>query len=126
MRTGSSSRGQVPTVKLNERQRELLEYLDEERWKTPMDVGGRDGSHHSATLTQLANKGLAERKKIHMLYCPNGTTYRIDRHGVTTEGHPPYEGCRCKGHCRYRRTPAGTALIAAAENDNAGTRKHRR
>lgn len=32
-------------------------------WVRPMDVGGRDASHHSATLNKLVRLGLAERKR---------------------------------------------------------------
>src|ERR1700746_2234318 len=100
---------------LTERQRELLRWLDDEAFRTPMDLGGTNGSHHSATLAQLARKGLAERKKLHAIYCPNGSTQRkklVDGYRWEyTEGHPPYEGCRCKGSCRYRRTPAGTKVV---------------
>lgn len=61
---------------LSELERELLESLTDE-WVRPMDVGGTDGSHHSATLTRLVRYGLAERK----------------RHYVGVSG----------GHWRYRR-----------------------
>lgn len=30
---------------------------------TPLDVGGHNGSHHSATLTASVKKGLAEHRK---------------------------------------------------------------
>lgn len=75
-----------------------------------MDIGARDGSHHSVTLAQLAKKGLAERKKLHAIYCYNGTTQRqklVDNRWVVTDGRPPSTGCCCKGSCRYRITPAG-------------------
>lgn len=32
-------------------------------WLTPMFCGGKDGSHHSATLKTLVRKRLAERKQ---------------------------------------------------------------
>ena len=31
-------------------------------WFRPMDVGGRDGSHHSYTLKRLVKKGFAEMR----------------------------------------------------------------
>lgn len=62
------------------------------RWCRPMDLGAFDGSHHSATLTRLARKGVVERKKIHAIYCYFGTTRNGKR--VTR--------CCCKGHCEYR------------------------
>ena len=49
-------------VVLTWRQRDVLECLDAQRWLRPMAVGGRDASHHSATLAALVRKGLAERK----------------------------------------------------------------
>jgi hypothetical protein len=33
------------------------------QWAKPMDVGGRDGSHHSYTLGKLVTKGLAEKRQ---------------------------------------------------------------
>lgn len=48
--------------KMTERQFTILRDLDDERWMRPMDVGGRDASHHSATMAQLVRKGLAERR----------------------------------------------------------------
>jgi hypothetical protein len=47
---------------LTTRQRDLLYHqLSDRAWYTPMLMGGTDRSHHSATLTQLVRKGLAER-----------------------------------------------------------------
>lgn len=80
-----------------------------------MDIGARDSSHHSATLARLAKKELVERKKLHAIYCYNGTTQRhsrIDGRWVTTDGHPPSKACCCKGSCRYRISPTGRALVA--------------
>lgn len=56
---------------LTERDREVLGALavakeiraDWKGWLTPMYVGGRDASHHSATLAKLVRRGLAERKE---------------------------------------------------------------
>ena len=31
-------------------------------WARPMDIGARDGSHHTTTLRSLVKKGLAERR----------------------------------------------------------------
>lgn len=31
-------------------------------WWRPMDFGGHDGSHHSATATRLARRGLVSRR----------------------------------------------------------------
>jgi len=79
-----------------------------------MDIGGRDGSHHSVTLAQLADRGLAERKKLHAIYCHHGSTQRhklVDGRWVTTDGHPPSMKCNCKGSCRYQVTTAGKEAI---------------
>ncbi len=102
------------TITLTERQRDVLRWLEDEEFRTPRSVGGTDGSHHSATLERLAQRGLAERKKFHAIHCPHGSTQRsklVNNRWVDTDGHPPYEGCRCKGSCRYRRTPAGRAAL---------------
>lgn len=60
-------------------------YLDvqpsSEGWVMPMDCGGFNGSHHSATLKKLSDRGLADRKK--------------------------YGSPRQKGSCRYRINEAG-------------------
>lgn len=49
-------------MKLTPRQEEVLNELPDEGWWRPMDIGGRDGSDHSAVLASLVKKGLAERK----------------------------------------------------------------
>lgn len=95
---------------LSPRALELLRWLDDRDWKRPMDVGGRDGSHHSATLARLVRQGFADRRKFHAIHCAHGSTHRrklINNRWEYTEGHPPYAGCTCKGHCRYRRTRLG-------------------
>lgn len=55
------------TAKLSERQRELLTKIqhmgfEPGEWFRPMDVGGRDGSDHSAVLAQLSKKGLLDMR----------------------------------------------------------------
>ena len=53
---------------LSDREREVLNELcgsvgpRRDGWVTPMWVGGKDASHHSATLAKLTRKGLAERR----------------------------------------------------------------
>lgn len=79
---------------ITKRQRDVLRDLSVTEFLRPMDVGGRDGSHHSATLAQLAKLGLVERKKLHAIYCP---------HGSSREDGTISTGCRCKGSCTYRR-----------------------
>lgn len=65
-------------------------------WATPMDFGGSDGSHHSATARRLAQMGLIDRYK-------NG---RINTFKS-----------RNKGSCCYRINAAGIALLAALNPD---------
>jgi hypothetical protein len=96
---------------LSDRQRDVLDSLAiHGDWARPMDIGARDGSHHSATLSRLARQGLVERKKLHAIYCPNGSTHRQKLVGIRwiiTDGHPPSTACRCKGSCHYRITTTG-------------------
>jgi hypothetical protein len=75
----------IRRVLLTTRQRDLLYHqLDDERWSTPMMLGGTDGSHHSATLAQLVRKGLAERS---------------------------LRGGHTRNVWRYRRTPLGLLAV---------------
>lgn len=37
--------------------------MEGHKWVRPMDIGGSDGSHHSATLKRLIRRGIVERKK---------------------------------------------------------------
>jgi hypothetical protein len=62
---------------LTERDQETLNEVPTDEWVRPMDIGGRDSSHHSATLRKLVRYGLVEQK----------------RHYVGLSG----------GHWRYRR-----------------------
>jgi hypothetical protein len=48
---------------LTERDHEVLASLDSEQFLRPMDIGGTDSSHHSATLAKLARYGLVEQKR---------------------------------------------------------------
>lgn len=52
---------------LSEREKEVAESLwvfgRGREWARPMDIGGRDASHHSMTLARLSKKGLVERKE---------------------------------------------------------------
>jgi len=47
---------------LTELERDVLDCLGDE-WVRPMDIGGRDASHHSRTLARLVRMGLVERKR---------------------------------------------------------------
>lgn len=72
-------------IRLTARQRDLLYHqLADDYWLTPMKLGGTDGSHHSATLAQLARKGLVERRS---------------------------RGGHTRNAWEYRRTPAGKAAV---------------
>ena len=48
---------------LTDRDREVLGELPIVAWVRPMDVGGTNSSHHSATLRKLVRYGLAEQKR---------------------------------------------------------------
>lgn len=102
-------------MKLTPRQLDVLDSLKVfGAWARPMDIGARDSSHHSATLSGLAGHGLIERKKLHAIYCYNGSTSRkklIDNRWIITNDHPPSTACCCKGSCRYKITPAGRRLL---------------
>lgn len=111
--------------RLSDRQRDLLHSLARyDGWARPMDIGARDGSHHSATLSQLARQGLVERKKLHAIYCCHGSTHRqtlVNNRHVITSGHPPSTKCCCKGSCRYKITPAGREAVKVAANTDGQT-----
>ena len=52
---------------LTARQRDVLDSLaiyggDSREWARPMDIGARDGSHHTGTLRTLIRKKLVERR----------------------------------------------------------------
>lgn len=53
----------------------------------PMDIGGSDGSHHSATLKRLSERGLVERKRrgtlANYLNSRGSYCYRITPEGIT-------------------------------------------
>lgn len=60
-------------------------------WAAPIDFGGTNGSHHSATATALAKRGLVDRYK---------------------NGRVNYFKSRNKGSCGYRINAAGLAYLA--------------
>ena len=49
------------------------------QWAKPMDVGGRDGSHHSYTLSRLVAKGLVERRPRGAASLRGSWQYRVKR-----------------------------------------------
>lgn len=77
--------------------RDQLDVLDQvcEQWLRPMDMGGRDGSNHSAILSALVRKGLVERKQRggHIASARGSYLYRItaDGQAARSEAHQPGE-----------------------------------
>lgn len=63
-------------------------------WAAPIDFGGTNGSHHSATATRLAKMGLVDRYK---------------------GGKVNYFQSRYKGSCGYRINDAGRAWLAQSK-----------
>ena len=63
--------------KLTDRDKQVLNSLRRkgDQWCRPMDVGGWDASHHSATLAKLYKLGFAERKT-YFAWCRNVHKYR--------------------------------------------------
>lgn len=55
-------------------------------WATPMMVGGRDASHHSATLGQLVRCGLAERRRRNTLANAIGSRRGSWEYRITSRG----------------------------------------
>jgi len=92
-------------LRISDRQQEVLRSLiDLDGWARPMDVGGRDQSHHSRTLMQLVGLQLAETMKLHAIYCPFGTHY-IHENGKIKRVRKPIKLCRCKGSRKFRVLP---------------------
>jgi hypothetical protein len=72
----------TPTVKLTDLQRYVLEYVTD-RWQRPLDMGGHDGSSHSAVLAALVRKGLVEkRQRGGLAYYRGSYVYRLTPAGV--------------------------------------------
>lgn len=86
---------------LTDRQFAILRDLDDENWMRPMDVGGRDASHHSATLAQLVRKGLAERRT-------RGSD-RSFEYRRTVAGYTAAVGSRPSVRLRMQRWPGSIA-----------------
>lgn len=94
-------------VTLTDRQRTLLRWLDDEAYRTPMDLGGRDGSHHSRTLRQLVSKGYATRRvRGSLLNQIRGAEYYA--YLSTRKRHRS----AARGSYDYRRTVAGKKALA--------------
>lgn len=97
---------------MNERERELLvelkSWLDDtdhgrKGWVTPMQVGGRDSSHHSATLRTLVGRGLVEVRQT------GGTVIATGRDAFA-QTKPRH---MIRGSRRYRITKAGIEALTA-------------
>lgn len=53
-----------PQPAMTDREREVLrEFPSNADWQRPMDVGGRDGTDHSAVIMRLVQKGYVEMKE---------------------------------------------------------------
>lgn len=67
---------------VSERDLEVLRDLcSQSDWARPMDCGGTDSSHHSATLARLVRWGFAERKRRAGWTRPSWL-YRITGNGI--------------------------------------------
>ncbi|MDF2506248.1 MAG: hypothetical protein K0Q52_107 [Microbacterium sp.] len=76
-------------MKLTELQLEVLDQVGT-RWLRPMDMGARDGSHHSAVLAALVRKGLVERtQRGGLAYARGSYVYRITTQGLATRANAP-------------------------------------
>jgi hypothetical protein len=93
------------------RQRQLLVSLAlYDGWARPMDVGGRDGSHHTTTLRSLVKKSLVERRvRNSLLNMVRGHEEGYEnlakaRRGRKWPGAP-------RGSYEYRITDAGRVVV---------------
>lgn len=56
-------------------------------WVRPMDIGGGDGTHHSAVLSQLEHRGLVESKpRMGVLAARGSKLYRLTPAGLIAGG----------------------------------------
>ena len=95
-----------PASELSDLQLEVLRDLEyavrnnQGRRIAPIDLGGQDGSHHSATLAQLCKKGLATRRK-HVFF--GDCSCKV--------GPEAMFGHRCRGSFSYGITAAGIEAV---------------
>ena len=98
-------------MSLSEKKLECLSGLKawDGEWVRPMDVGGRDASHHAATLRQLALAGLAEcrRRGMNKVLTIDELKALKGRFGRRGRGMPKL----------YRITEAGRAALSAETSD---------
>lgn len=80
--------------RLSEREADVLMTMaGSDYWVRPMDIGGSDASHHSATLRRLVSRGYVERRR-----------------RSATSSRPSYE---------YRITDAGNAAARAEATERS-------
>lgn len=67
---------------MSREEREILEDLAlSGGWLRPMDLGGRDGSYHSAALARMVKRGWVERENRHAWGIRPAYRYRITKDG---------------------------------------------
>jgi hypothetical protein len=76
--------------------------VETQAWGTTQDCGGTNGSHHSATLVQLAKRGLCDRLKGSLM---NNFESKV------------------KGSCLWRITPAGLSMHAKLMEEKKNRRE---
>lgn len=97
-------------MQIPEYQRDVLAALAHfDEWARPMDVGGTDGSHHTASLRALLKKGLVERRLRGSLLNQIRGTALYDR--LRGAGKRPSRRCP-RGSYEYRITDAGRKVVA--------------
>lgn len=94
--------------KLQDRDFDVLGSLDylrrrEPGWGTPLDCGGTNGSHHSASLVKLTRHGYAAARQRN-----NGRTDGVSGAAIIPEPHIFHKS---KGSREFRITEAGIAAL---------------
>lgn len=67
---------------LSEREIEILMSMEGHEWLRPLDVGGFNGSHHSATLALLVRRDLVESRQRRAHMSRGSKVYRIKSSGT--------------------------------------------
>lgn len=92
---------------------------DGDGWSRPMDVGGRDGSHHCATLRRLVDLGLAERRlRFSLMNQISG--------GDTGVQRTSRRATRRRGSYVYRASELGLLMWAAISDQKPKRKRGRR
>jgi hypothetical protein len=96
-------------VQISDRQSDVLDSLAVlGDWARPMDIGARDGSHHTMTLRALVNKGFAERRLRGSLINQIRGSALYDRLAKIKRGrHAP------RGSYVYRITRVGRKVLSS-------------